>query len=81
MVLPFVLTGCLTDDPYMRETIRQRLQWHQDEFYNGSMSQGRTYIDCVQTRRNAARNNHRRANISVDWRECMRERWSAITLV
>jgi C6 transcription factor Pro1 len=81
MILPFVLAGCLSEDPYTREMIRQRLQWHHDDFYNGSMSQARTFVEYVHSRRQAARNSHHRANVNVDWRECMCERWSAITLV
>ena len=81
MILPFVLAGCLTEDPYMRETIRQRLLWHHDDFYNGSMSQSRTFVDYVHNRRQAARHSAHRANVTVDWRELMCERWSAITLV
>ncbi|GJE94614.1 Zn(II)2Cys6 transcription factor [Phanerochaete sordida] len=80
ILLPFVLTGCMTDDPLIRELVKQRLHYHRDDFYNGSMSQGRTFVEYVANRRQAARHSHR-ANVTVDWRECMRERWSAITLV
>lgn len=80
MILPLVITGCMTDDPLIRELVKQRLLWHHDDFYNGSMSQARTFVDYVHSRRQAARHSHR-ANVTIDWRECMRERWSAITLV
>ena len=70
----------MSEDPLIRELIKQRLQWHHDDFFNGSMSQARTFIEYVYTRRHAVRNGHR-ANITIDWRECMRERWSAVTIV
>lgn len=81
LLFPLVMTGTMTDDPLIRELVKGRLAWHHDEFYNGSMSQARTFIDYVHGRRQAARHGHRGASVTVDWRECMRERWSAITLV
>ena len=81
LIFPLVLAGTMTDDPMLRELVVQRFAWHRDDFYNGSMSQARTFVDYVHTRRQAARHSSQRANANVDWRECMRERWSAITLV
>ncbi|EKM58499.1 uncharacterized protein PHACADRAFT_193620 [Phanerochaete carnosa HHB-10118-sp] len=80
MIFPLVLAGCMSDDPLIRELAKGRLGWHRDDFYNGSMSQARTFVDYVHNRRQAVRHSHR-ANVTIDWRECMRERWSAITLV
>ena len=80
MVFPYVLTGCMSEDPLIRELVKQRLHWHRDDFFNGSMSQARTFVEYFHNRRQAVRSSHR-ANVSVDWRECMRERWSAITIV
>lgn len=79
MIFPLVLTGCMAEDPLVRELVRQRLAWHHDDFYNGNMSQARTYVEYVFARRNAARS--QRINGAIDWRDCMRERWSAIMMV
>ena len=79
IILPYILTGCMSGDPMVFELVKQRLTWHRDDFFNGSMSQGRTFIEYFQSRRMAMLNAHR-ASVPVDWRECIRERWSAIPI-
>lgn len=86
MALPFVLTGVMSDDPLIRELVKQRLTYHRDDFFNGSMSQGRTFVEYVHARRQSAAaragsNGGTGSHRAPDWRDLMRERWSAVTIV
>lgn len=77
MVFPLILTSCLTDDPFAHELLKQRMTVHVDDArFNGPMAQASNLVDYVWQRRAG-----RRGDLAVDWRECMRERWSSLVMV
>jgi len=80
IVFPMCLAGSLTDDPMMRDYIKRRCAAHNDE-YVGTMYQARTFMESVWNRRAAASNmTHRGVALAVDWRECLKDRWSNLFL-
>lgn len=78
IILPLSLTGCLAEDPLMRELIKQRCMFHHDD-YVGNMYQARTLVETVWNRRASLVMNHHRG-VAVEWRECLRDRWSNLLL-
>ena len=77
MLFPLVLSAALTDDAYAHEMVKQRMALHVDDArFNGPMSQANNFVDFVWQRRVG-----RRPDVPVDWRECMRERWSSLIMV
>jgi len=79
IMFPLCLTGVMTDDPILRDHISHRCAAHNDE-YVGNMYQARTLMGAVWNRRQQAMNMNRRG-VPVEWRECLRDRWSNLLLV
>ncbi|THH29929.1 hypothetical protein EUX98_g4257 [Antrodiella citrinella] len=79
IMFPLCLTAVMTDDPALRDQISHRCAAHNDE-YVGNMYQARTLMGAVWSRRQQAMNMQRRS-VPVDWRECLRDRWSSLLVV
>ncbi|KAH8100968.1 fungal-specific transcription factor domain-containing protein [Cristinia sonorae] len=79
IIFPLCLTASMTDEPVLREHLMHRCATHNDD-YVGNMYQARTLIGAVWNRRHQVLSMTRRA-MPVEWRECLRERWSNLLLV
>ncbi|KAI0091027.1 fungal-specific transcription factor domain-containing protein [Irpex rosettiformis] len=77
LLLPLILTASLTDNPIFNDIVKRRMALHgADMMFNGAMAQASNFVDYVwQRRRNQPR------GIPMDWRECMKERWSSLVMV
>ncbi|KAI0687729.1 fungal-specific transcription factor domain-containing protein [Cytidiella melzeri] len=74
ILFPLILTAVLTDNTLYQDIIKQRITLHgTDVIFNGPMAQAGNLIEFVWQRRTAG--------LPIDWRECMRERWSSLVMV
>jgi hypothetical protein len=77
ILFPLVLTAMLTDNPLFHDIAKRRIALHgADHVFNGPMAQASHLVDFVWQRRL-----NRPVSVSIDWRECMRERWSSLIMV
>lgn len=70
---PYTITACMSE-LYVCEMMMNRLQLCHDESYNGRGSQACAFVEYVWTKR------EEESDPTIDWRQCMWERWSAIPL-
>ena len=80
VVFPMCLVGAITEEPILRDHLTHRCAAHNDDNV-GNMYQIRTYLGSTWSRRQQAVNMHHRRGVPVEWRECMRDRWSNLLLV
>ena len=79
IIFPLCLAGVMTDDSILRDHISHRCAAHNDDNV-GNMYQVRAFMLAVWNRRQQAMSMHRRG-VPVEWRECLRDRWSNLLLV
>ncbi|KAI0342709.1 hypothetical protein BDW22DRAFT_141097 [Trametopsis cervina] len=77
ILFPLLLTSFLTDNALFYDLVKQRLTLHAaDHIFNGPMAQGAHLVEYVWQRRV-----NRQLGMPVDWRECIRERWSSLVML
>ncbi|KAJ3483891.1 hypothetical protein NLI96_g6000 [Meripilus lineatus] len=80
VIFPLTLTGCMSEDPFMRELVKQRCTYHHDD-YVGNMYQARTLVESVWNRRTSIMSSTNHRGTPIDWRESLRDRFSNLLLV